>query len=76
MAKMVSQEAEKAKTSVRSVRHKALDAVKKAFRAADDRARMDKEVSGGCVRLVTGCVTVCLSWTSQVANSQVTLAND
>eukprot|EP00983_Pelagomonas_calceolata_P024973 785343-Pelagomonas_calceolata.AAC.2 len=43
MMKLVRQEAEKAKASVRSVRHKALEAVKKEFRAADDRKRVEKE---------------------------------
>ncbi|KAF5836136.1 ribosome recycling factor domain-containing protein [Dunaliella salina] len=44
MMKLVRQEAEKAKTSVRSVRHKALEAVRKEFRAADNRKRAEKEV--------------------------------
>jgi len=47
MMKMVRQEAEKAKTSVRSIRHKALEAVKKEYRSADDRKRAEKEVSVG-----------------------------
>lgn len=48
MTKMVRQEAEKGKTSVRSVRHKALEAIKKSFKAVDDRKRFEKEV--GCAR--------------------------
>lgn len=46
MSKLAGQETEKAKTSVRHARHKALDAVKKAFKSTDERARAEKEVRG------------------------------
>lgn len=44
MIKLVRQEVEKAKGSVRNVRHKALEAVKKEFRSADERRRTEREV--------------------------------
>lgn len=47
MTKLVKQESEKAKINVRGVRHKALEAVKKEHRQADERARASKEVSTG-----------------------------
>lgn len=44
MTKLVHQEAEAAKQSVRNARHKALDRAKKVFSARDDLKAAEKEV--------------------------------
>lgn len=44
MVKLVHMEAEGAHQSIRRARQRGMDAVKKAFKAADDRKRAEKEV--------------------------------
>jgi ribosome recycling factor len=44
MAKLVKSEADKCKASVRHARQKAMDAVRKSFKATDERNRKEKEV--------------------------------
>lgn len=44
LVKLVAQEAEKSKGSVRSARHRALDAVRAAIKAKDERLRTEKQV--------------------------------
>lgn len=46
MAKLVRQEAEKARVSVRNARRDALDAMKPAFNSEDERQRAKKQVGG------------------------------
>jgi ribosome recycling factor len=44
MAKLVKAEADRSKNSVRHARQKALDAVRKSFKATDEKSRKEKEV--------------------------------
>jgi len=52
MAKLVHQEGEAAKLSVRAARHKALERAKKALTARDDLRAAEKAVQAACDRHV------------------------